>query len=98
MQCFLSEYVCGHIYVTNGQNKPCRFTISFELCPLFQKLVRKVIKIETSSIKVYYIIPLNYRLTGHLEIFKIKLYYFRERLNPRYDKILHPVLETLQQM
>ena len=52
------------IYVTNGQNKqtkkPCRFTISFELCTLFQKLVQKVIKKRTSGVNVYYIIPLNY--------------------------------------
>ena len=31
--------------------------------------------------KVHYIIPLNYRLTGQPENFKIKLYYFRERLS-----------------
>ena len=31
--------------------------------------------------KVYYIIPLNYQLTGHPENFKIKLYYFQERLS-----------------
>ena len=33
--------------------------------------------------KVYYIIPLNDRLTGHPENSKIKLYYFQERLNLR---------------
>ena len=38
--------------------------------------------------KVYYIIPLNYRLTGHPENFKIKLHYFQERLNLRYNLIL----------
>ena len=55
--------------------------------------------------KVYYIIPLNYQLTGHLEIFKIKLYYFQERLNPRYNIIPQPILtcskltiETIEQM
>ena len=86
-------------------NKPCRFTISFELCTLLQKLVQKVVNQKTSNMTVYYIIPLNYQLTGHPENFKIKLYYFQERLNPRYDKIPHPVLtcskltiETLQQM
>ena len=34
--------------------------------------------------KVYYIISLNYRLTGHSENFKIKLFYLQERLLPRY--------------
>ena len=29
--------------------------------------------------KVYYVIPLNYRFTGHPENSKIKLCYFRER-------------------
>ena len=36
--------------------------------------------------KVYYIIPLNYQLTGDAENFKIKLYYlyyFQERLGLR---------------
>ena len=36
--------------------------------------------------KVYYIIPLNYRLTVHLENFQIKLYYFQVSL--RYNIIL----------
>ena len=30
--------------------------------------------------KVYYITALNYQLTGNPEKFKIKLYYFKERL------------------
>ena len=38
--------------------------------------------------KVYYIIPLNYRLTGHPENFKIKLFYFQESLSLRYRMIL----------
>ena len=62
-------------------NKPCRFTISFELSTLFQKLVQKVVEKETSNKKVYYIIPLNYRLAGHPENFKIKLFYSREFQN-----------------
>ena len=44
--------------MANGQDKPCKFTISFELCTLFQKWYRKLI------------IPLNYWLTGHPENFK----------------------------
>ena len=40
-------------------NKPCRFTISFELCTLFPKLVQKVVKKGTSNMKVYYIILVN---------------------------------------
>ena len=38
---------------------------------------------RTSNMKVYYIIPLNYQLTGNPENFKMKLYYlylFQERL------------------
>ena len=31
--------------------------------------------------KVYYVIPLNYRLAGHPEKFKIKSHYFQERLS-----------------
>ena len=54
--------------------KPFIFTISFKLCTLFLKLVLKVVKKRTSNIKVYYVIPLNYRLTGHPENFKIKLF------------------------
>ena len=60
------------------------YTISFELCTLFQKLVQRVVKKETSSMKVHYMIPLNYRMTG----LKIKLNYFQERLNLRYKIIL----------
>ena len=30
---------------------------------------------------VYYIIPVNYQLTVHPNNFKIKLYYFQERLS-----------------
>ena len=68
-------------------SKTCIFTVSFELCTLFQKLVQKVVK-KTLNIKVYYIIPLKYRLTGHPENFKMKLYYFQERLSFRYNIIL----------
>ena len=35
--------------------------------------------------KVFYIIPLNYRLTGNRENFKIKLYYFEKRLSLQYN-------------
>ena len=38
--------------------------------------------------KVYYIIPLNEWLTGHPENFKIKVYYFQERLSLRYNILL----------
>ena len=38
--------------------------------------------------KLYYIIPLNYQLTGHSENFKIKLHYFQERLSLSYKIIL----------
>ena len=38
--------------------------------------------------KVYHIIPLNDRLTGHPENFKIKLQYFQEILSLRYNIIL----------
>ena len=64
-------------------SKACRFTISFALCTLFQKLVQKVAKKRTWNI-----IPLNDWLTGHPENFKIKLYYFQERLSLQYNIIL----------
>ena len=38
-----------------------------------------------SNMNVSCIIPLKYRLTGHPENFKIKLYYFQERLSLRYS-------------
>ena len=38
--------------------------------------------------KVHYIIPLNSQLIGHPENFKIKQYYFQERLSLRYNIIL----------
>ena len=41
--------------------------------------MQKVVKKGTSRMKVYYIIPLSYRLTGQPEIFKTKIYYFQER-------------------
>ena len=50
--------------------------------------MQKAAKNRTLIIKVYYIIPKNYRLTGHPENFKMKLYYFQERLSIRYNIIL----------
>ena len=44
----------------------------------FPKMVQKAVKNRTWDMKVYYIIPKNYRLTGHLENFKMKLYCFQE--------------------
>ena len=38
--------------------------------------------------KIYFIIPLNYRLTGHSENFKTKLHYFQKKLSLRYNIIL----------
>ena len=50
--------------------------------------------------KVYHIIPLNYQMTRYSENFKIKLYYFQERLSFRYNtvlKLLFPILiESLE--
>ena len=63
-------------------------TVSIELCTLFKKLVQKVAKKRTSNMKVYCTIPLNYQLTGHPENFKIKLYYFQERLSLQYNIIM----------
>ena len=48
----------------------------------------KVIKKGTSKMKVYYIVPLSDWLTEHPQIFKIKLYYFKERLSLRCNIIL----------
>ena len=63
-------------------------TVSFKLRTLFQKLVQKVVKKETLNMKVYCMIPLNYRLTGHPENFKMKLYFFQEKVSLRYNIIL----------
>ena len=44
--------------------------------------------------KVYYIIPLNYQLNRHPENFKIKLYYFQDRLSLSFNiiqKLLSPL-------
>ena len=49
----------------------------------FPKIVQKVVEKETWNI-----IPLNDRLTGHPENFKIKLYYFQERLSLQFNIIL----------
>ena len=79
------------IYLRNQrskQTKPSRWPMSIKLCTLFQKLVQKVVAKVTSNMKVYYITPLTYRLTGHAENLKIKLYYFHERLSLRYNIIL----------
>ena len=50
--------------------------------------MQDAVKKRTSNMKVYYKIRLNYRLNGHPENFKIKLYYFQERLSLRYNIIL----------
>ena len=65
-------------------SKPCRFTISFELCPFCHEGLKKELKYES----VCYVIPLNYRLTGHSENFKIKLHNFQERLSLRHNTTL----------
>ena len=64
------SYLCNQ--GSKQTSRPCRFAISFIFCALFQKLVHKVVKKGTSSMKVYFIIQLNYRLTEHPEVFKIK--------------------------
>ena len=43
------------------------------------KLVQKVVTKRTSNMKVSYVIPLNYWLTGQPENFKIKLCYFQDK-------------------
>ena len=48
-------------------NKPFRFTIYFELCTHLPKSGAE----RNSNMKVYYIIPRNYQLTGHPENFKL---------------------------
>ena len=50
--------------------------------------MQKVVKKGPSRMKVYYIIPLSYRLTGQPEIFKTNIYYFQERGSFRYNIIL----------
>ena len=55
---------------------------------LFSKNSCRELLKKTSNMKVYYIIQLNYQLTEYPENFKIKLYYFQERLSLRYNIIL----------
>ena len=45
--------------------------------------------LEYVSIFIYYIIPLNYWLTGHSENFQIRPCYFQERLSLRYNNIAY---------
>ena len=73
--------VRGHIYVTDGQKKKKKK----KLCTLFQKLVQRVVEKGSLNMKIYYIIPVSNRLTEHAENFKIKLYYFQERLSRWYN-------------
>ena len=80
---------CGHIYVNNDRNKQTLYIYNFfRIMTLFEKLLPKVVKKRASNMKVYYIIPLNYQLTGHPENFKIKLYCFQKRLGFRQNLIL----------
>ena len=74
--------VRAHMYVTDGQNKKNK------LCTLFQKLVQRVVKKGSLIMRIYYIIPVNDRLTEHPENFKIKLYCFQERLSRWYNIIV----------
>ena len=79
------------LYLRNQRSKQTNLAslqFLFELCTILPKLVQKVVKKRTSNMKVYYIIPLSYQLTGHLENFKIKLCYFEEKLSLQYNIIL----------
>ena len=79
------------LYLCNQWSKQTNFVdlqFFFELRTFGQKLVQKIIKKGTSNMKVYYVIPLNYRFTRRPENFKMKLYYFQERLSLRYNIIL----------
>ena len=67
--------VRGHIYITDGENKKNK------LWSFFRKLEKRVVKKGSLNMEVYYIIPVSNRLTEHSENFKIKLYYFEERLS-----------------
>ena len=60
----------------------------FQIMVSFPKTSAESCYKRTSNMKVYYIIPLNSRLTGDTENFKIKIYYFYERLSLRYNLIL----------
>ena len=65
-------------YVTSSQNKQTLYIYHFfQIMHSFPKIGAEVVKKRTSNVKVYYIISLNYSLTGHPENFKIKLYYFQ---------------------
>ena len=73
----ICQWICGHIYITNGQNKQTLYIYNFfQIMHSFPEIVAEVVRKQTSNVEVYYIIPLNYRLTGHPKNFKIELYYF----------------------
>ena len=44
----------------------------------FFRVMHSFPKTGAENMKVYYIIPLNYRLARHSENFKTKLYHFQE--------------------
>ena len=74
-------------YLRNQPSKQTNFVYLQFLSnyALFSKnWCRKLLK----NLEYESLFPLNYRLTGHPENFKIKLYYFQERLNVWYNIIL----------
>ena len=77
--------ICFEIYVANGQNKQTLQIYNFfRNMHSFPTTGAESCEKGTSNMKVYYITTLKYQLTGHPGKFKIKLYYFQERLILRY--------------
>ena len=71
-------------------NKPCQFTVSFELCTPFKKLVQKDVKKRNLNMKVY--ILYNFTKVSvdwtSREFQNQTIYYFQERLSLQCNIIL----------
>ena len=71
----LCFWICGHIYVTDGQNKQALYIYNF--C----RIMLSFTKTGAESYQSILNNSKNYWLNKHPDNFKIKLYYFQERLS-----------------
>ena len=89
--CVLPQCIVYWIYFQNIHTLTYQKTLLRTLLWLVFKIIdslRCILKKGTWRMKVYYVVPLTYRLTGHSEIFKIKLYHLQEILSLRCNIIL----------
>ena len=68
--------MCGHI--RNQQPKETKLVYLAFLLIYTKNWCRKLLKQSSSNLKVCYIIPLNYRFTGHPEISKSNYIVFKK--------------------